>query len=149
MTFWYTQRIWKNMRNTFVSCFNDYESTSYTPSSASASSRLMKYHSWVTWYHQKESWWTPASTRCVELEATNVYNSSTKFSWVGWLLSKVHSELLQDCEADHRALEEGNQVCLERRVCWCISSIEEIVNYITSASVAQHRQVFQRILWCF
>jgi hypothetical protein len=46
--FWYTRRIWKNMWNIFVSCFNDYESTSCTPSSASASSRLMKYHSWVT-----------------------------------------------------------------------------------------------------
>jgi hypothetical protein len=46
--FWYTPRIWKNMKNTFVSCFNNYKSTSYTPSSVSASSGLMKYHSWVT-----------------------------------------------------------------------------------------------------
>jgi hypothetical protein len=54
--------------------------------------------------------------RCVGLEATHVRNSSTKFPWVGWLLSKVQFEVLQDCEADHRALEEGNQVCLEQRL---------------------------------
>jgi hypothetical protein len=46
--FRYTRRIWKNMTNIFVSCFNDYESTSCTPSSASVNSGLMKYHSWVT-----------------------------------------------------------------------------------------------------
>jgi hypothetical protein len=41
------QRVWKNM-NTFESCFNIYESTSFTPSLASASSGSMKYHSWAT-----------------------------------------------------------------------------------------------------
>jgi hypothetical protein len=39
--------------------FNGYESTSCTPSSASVSSESRKYHSWVTWFHLKESWWTP------------------------------------------------------------------------------------------
>jgi hypothetical protein len=42
---------------------------------------------------------------CVGLEATNACNSSTHFPCVGWLLSKVHSELLQDCEIGHHALE--------------------------------------------
>jgi hypothetical protein len=46
----------------------------------------------------------------------NICNSSAQFPWVGWLLSKVHSELLLDCEVDHQALEEGNQVCLEQRL---------------------------------
>jgi hypothetical protein len=32
-----------------------------------------------------------------------------KFPWVGGLLSKVHSELLQDCKADHQASEETNK----------------------------------------
>jgi hypothetical protein len=50
------------------------------------------------------------------LEATNICNSSTQFPWVGWLLSMVHPELLQDFDADHRALEEGNQVYLEQRL---------------------------------
>jgi hypothetical protein len=39
--------------------FNGYESTSCMPSSASASSGSRKYHSYVTWFHLKESWWTP------------------------------------------------------------------------------------------
>jgi hypothetical protein len=39
---------------------NGYESTSCTPSSASASFGSRKYHSWVTWFHVKESRWTPA-----------------------------------------------------------------------------------------
>jgi hypothetical protein len=47
------------MKNTSELCFNVCESTSGTPSSASASSRSRKYHSWVTWFHLKESWWTP------------------------------------------------------------------------------------------
>jgi hypothetical protein len=38
-------KIWKNMKNTFVLCFNDYESTSCMLSLASASFGLMKYHS--------------------------------------------------------------------------------------------------------
>jgi hypothetical protein len=37
----------KNMMNTFESCFNEYESTNCTPSLASTSSGLMKYHSWI------------------------------------------------------------------------------------------------------
>jgi hypothetical protein len=72
-----------------------------------------------------------------------------KFPWVGWLLSKVHSKLLQDRESNYRTLEEGNQVCMERRLWWCIPGIEEVVNYITSASAAWHLQVFQRIMSCF
>jgi hypothetical protein len=35
------------------------------------------------------------------LEAANVCSPSVKFPWVGWLLSKVHSELLQDCKVYH------------------------------------------------
>jgi hypothetical protein len=50
----------------------------------------------------------------LDWKAPTSFNSSTKFPWVGWLLSMVHPELLQDCKADHRAIEEGNQVCLER-----------------------------------
>jgi hypothetical protein len=38
--------------------FNDYEITSCMPSLASVSSGLRRYHSWVTWFHLKESWWT-------------------------------------------------------------------------------------------
>jgi hypothetical protein len=33
----YIQRVWKNMKNTSELYFNDYENTSYTPSSASVS----------------------------------------------------------------------------------------------------------------
>jgi hypothetical protein len=70
---------------------------------------------------------------CVGLEATIISNSSMQFPWVGWLLSKVHSELLQDCEADHRALTEGNQVCLEWRLWWHILDIEEVANHIAKS----------------
>jgi hypothetical protein len=34
------------------------------------------------------------------LEAANVCIRGTKFPWVGWLLSMVHSKLVQDCEAN-------------------------------------------------
>jgi hypothetical protein len=32
-----------------------------------------------------------------------------KFSWVDWLLSKIHSELLEDYKAYHQTIEEGNK----------------------------------------
>jgi hypothetical protein len=35
MTFWCIQRVWKNIKIIFESCFNDCETTSYTPNSAS------------------------------------------------------------------------------------------------------------------
>jgi hypothetical protein len=72
-----------------------------------------------------------------------------KFSWVGWLLSKVHSELLQDCEANHWATEKGKQVCLEWSLWRSLSDIKEVANHITRASSARHRQVFKYLLWCF
>jgi hypothetical protein len=40
--------------------FNVSESISCMLSSANTSSRLRKPHSWVTWFHLKESRWTPA-----------------------------------------------------------------------------------------
>jgi hypothetical protein len=43
MTFWYIRRVWKNMKNTSELYFNSYESTSFTPSLASASSGSRKY----------------------------------------------------------------------------------------------------------
>jgi hypothetical protein len=49
----------ENMKNTSKLCFNVCESTSYTPSSVSASAGSRRYHSLVTWFHLKESWWTP------------------------------------------------------------------------------------------
>jgi hypothetical protein len=73
--------------------------------------------------------------RCVGLEVTNICNSSTKFPWVGWLLSKVHSKLLQDFKIHHWAIEERSQVCLERRLWWSISDIEELLT--TSPVLAQ------------
>jgi hypothetical protein len=56
----YIQGVWKNMKNTSELYFNGYDSPNCTPSSASVSSGSRKYHSWVTWFHLKESRWTPA-----------------------------------------------------------------------------------------
>jgi hypothetical protein len=50
----------KSMKITSELYFNDCESTSCMPSLASASSGSRKYHSWVMWFHLKESRWTPA-----------------------------------------------------------------------------------------
>jgi hypothetical protein len=47
------------------------------------------------------------------------------------------------------AFEEGNQVCLERRLWWRILDIKEAANHITSVSATWHCQVFRRLLWCF
>jgi hypothetical protein len=43
------------------------------------------------------------------LEATNTGTPSVKFSWTGYLLSKIHFDLLEDCKGYHRALEKGNK----------------------------------------
>jgi hypothetical protein len=53
-------------------------------------------------------------TRCVELEATNVCNSNTKFPWVDCLLSKIHSDLLL-----HIVLLCEYRLSLPRRVSSC------------------------------
>jgi hypothetical protein len=71
MIFWCIRRVWKDMKITSELYFNSCESTSYMPSSASASSGSRKYHSWVTWFHLKESWWTPEGDRGLGMEAAN------------------------------------------------------------------------------
>jgi hypothetical protein len=43
------------------------------------------------------------------LDAANVCVRGAKFSWVGWLLWKVHSKLLQNCKANYRASKERKQ----------------------------------------
>jgi hypothetical protein len=48
------------------------------------------------------------------MEAANNGVRGMKFHWVGWLLSSVHSKLLQDYEANYRINEKGKQVSLER-----------------------------------
>jgi hypothetical protein len=60
MTYLYIQRVRKNMKSICMSCFNDCETISSMQSLVSVNSRLLKCHFWVTWYHQKESLWTPA-----------------------------------------------------------------------------------------
>jgi hypothetical protein len=47
------------------------------------------------------------------MEAANDGVRGMKFPWVGWLLSTVHSELLQDREANYQVIKEGKQVCLQ------------------------------------
>jgi hypothetical protein len=86
------------MKNTYELYFNGYESTSCTSSSASVSSGSRKYHSWVRWFHLKESRWTPVCERSHGLEAMDQGNT---IPWVGWLLSMVHSEIQQDHEANY------------------------------------------------
>jgi hypothetical protein len=43
------------------------------------------------------------------MEAANNGVRGTKFPWVGWLLSTVHYELLQDREANYRIVKKGNK----------------------------------------
>jgi hypothetical protein len=71
------------------------------------------YHSWVTWFHLKESLWTQQGERGLGLEAANDCVRGAVFPWVGRLLSKVHSKLLQDRKASYGVVEERKQVCLE------------------------------------
>jgi hypothetical protein len=39
--------------------------------------------------------------RSAGLEAAKNCASSPQFSWLGWLLSQIYSELLQDCQTHH------------------------------------------------
>jgi hypothetical protein len=41
------------------------------------------------------------------MEATNLSVRGTEFPWVGWLLSMIHSKLLQDCKANYRIVKKG------------------------------------------
>jgi hypothetical protein len=77
-----------------------------------------------------------------------IWTLSLQFPLVGWLLSKIYSKLLQDLQANHRAFEERNQVCLEQSLWWSILDIKEDANCITGASATWHHHVFRRVLWC-
>jgi hypothetical protein len=77
-----------------------------------------------------------------------IWTLSLQFPLVGWLLSKIYSKLLQDLQANHRAFEERNQVCLEQSLWWSILDIKEAANCITGASATWHHHVFRRVLWC-
>jgi hypothetical protein len=57
MTYLYNQRVRKIMKSICESCFNDCETISSMQSLVSVNSGLMKCHSWVMWYHYKESLW--------------------------------------------------------------------------------------------
>jgi hypothetical protein len=48
------------------------------------------------------------------MEATNLSARGTEFPWIGWLLSTIHSKLLQDRKANYIIVKKGKQVCLER-----------------------------------
>jgi hypothetical protein len=41
------------------------------------------------------------------MEATNLSVHGTKFPWIGWLLSTVHSKLFQDHKANYGIVEKG------------------------------------------
>jgi hypothetical protein len=43
------------------------------------------------------------------MKATNLSVRGTEFPWVGWLLSMVHSKLLQDHKANYGIVKKGNK----------------------------------------
>jgi hypothetical protein len=89
------------MKNTSELYFNGYESTNCMLSSACASSRSRKYHSWVTWFLQRNRGGPRQGEGGLGMEATNNGVRGTKFPCVGWLLLMLHSKLLQDHEANY------------------------------------------------
>jgi hypothetical protein len=54
------------------------------------------------------------------------------FPWVGWLLSKVHSDLLQDCKANYRALKKGNNYVWSDT---CDEAFKNLKNLLTTLPV--------------
>jgi hypothetical protein len=44
--------------------------------------------------------------RYSRVETTNHCTSSSKFPWAGWLLPQIYSGFLQDCETNHKSVEE-------------------------------------------
>jgi hypothetical protein len=40
------------------------------------------------------------------VETANHCTSSPKFPWTGWLLPQVYPGFLQDCETNHKSVEE-------------------------------------------
>jgi hypothetical protein len=87
--------------------------------------------------------------RGLRMEVANICVRGTKFPWVGGLLSKVHSELLQDHEASYWVIIEGKQVCLEWCLWWSFQASEEVVDHLTCSSSAWHHQAIWCLLWRF
>jgi hypothetical protein len=77
--------------------------------------------------------------------ATNICVPSAKFPWVGWQLSKVHSELFQDCKANHWATEEREQVHLDWFFWWNFQDFEEVATtlpVLTQPDIAKPFDVY-------
>jgi hypothetical protein len=104
------------MMNICESCFNDYETINSMQSLVSVNSGLMKCILGSCDITRRNRCGPRQGERCLGLEAANVCNSSSQFSWVGRLLSKVNSELLQDFKAYHQTVEEGYQICVEQQL---------------------------------
>jgi hypothetical protein len=66
------------------------------------------------------------------LGAAKIYSSSAKFSWLGGILSKVHSELLQDFKIYHRTVENGTNYVWSKE---CDEPFQTLKKLLTTSPV--------------
>jgi hypothetical protein len=137
------------MKNTSELYFNGYESTSCMPSSASVCSKSRKYHSWVTWIHQRESRWTPARWKRYWIISHQRLCSRYKVS-LAWL-AIIDGSFQTSPRSWSQLLNcwRREKVCLEWCLWWSFQKSEETVDYIVCVSSAWHRQAIRCLLWCF
>jgi hypothetical protein len=94
MIYLYIQRVRKNMKSICESFCNDCEIISSMKSLVNVNYGLVNVILGLCDITRRNRCGPRQGERCLGLEATNICNSSVQFSWVGWLLSKVLSELL-------------------------------------------------------
>ena len=94
------------------------------------------------------SCWSWQSARGDELEATNDCSPDSEFSGISWLLPKIYSGLLSNCEAYYWVAEERSQICVESEVRRCLPCIKAASDHNTSIGATRQQQAFWCILWC-
>jgi hypothetical protein len=66
------------------------------------------------------------------MEATNLSVRGMVFPWIGWLLSTIHSELLQDRKSNYRIVEKGNKYVWSKA---CDEAFKHLKKLLTTSSV--------------
>ena len=88
------------------------------------------------------------SARSYGLEGPNFSSWSSEFSWFSRLLPSVHSELLQNHQANDKIALERWEVCVDSEVWSCFSHFTDFVDFSSCFGTTWYRETFWYVLWC-
>ena len=86
--------------------------------------------------------------RCVKLEISKVSASDSSVPWSCWLLSTLHSWLLQNSPINDQVTLERCQVCMESGLWRSFPSPKEISYLCSYSCPTRYWQYIWCVLWC-